>query len=151
MLFQDLSQITLIFISKKKKCRALHPLLDKLREIDLRYTWCFPVCSPGEPHAAQITISRGSTGILQLELIDLPEWYQEFCLPPMERSMPSPLFTSPDNRSSKKMKASHHGGSQAGSQAGTSNLKSHSSKVLDEYRLRRWYPLCVPVSLSKGS
>lgn len=35
-LFQDLSQITL------KNLRALRPLLDKLREKDIRYTWCFP-------------------------------------------------------------------------------------------------------------
>lgn len=36
MLFQDLPQITL------KNCRALRPLLDKLHEKDLRYTWRFP-------------------------------------------------------------------------------------------------------------
>lgn len=35
MLFHDLSQITL------KNRRALHPLLDKLRERELRYTWRF--------------------------------------------------------------------------------------------------------------
>lgn len=36
MLCQDLSQITL------RNRRGLRPLLDKLRENDLKYTWCFP-------------------------------------------------------------------------------------------------------------
>lgn len=94
MLFQDLSQITL------KNRRALRPLLDKLREKDLQYTWPFPftllvtyngrqhsLCTPGDlPEFCNS---------LQLGQIELPEWYQEFILPPPEWSPPHspPYYT----------------------------------------------------------
>lgn len=132
MLFQDLSQITL------KNRRAMRPLLDKLRERDLRYTWRFPfallVNHNGKQHILRSPVDLLEfCNALHLDPIELPEWYQEFHLPPLERSPPNSPLNSPDNRSLKKMKASRRGASQAGSQAGTPNLKPHSPRALDEY------------------
>lgn len=123
MLFHDLSQITL------KNRRALRPLLDKLREKDLRYSWRFPfallVNQNGRQH-----ILRSPEDLpdfcqaLHLEQVELPEWYQEFMLPPLERSP----FSSPDKRISKKMKSARPGGSQAG----TPNNRPHTPRGSEE-------------------
>lgn len=99
-LFQDLSQITL------KKCRALRPLLDKLREKDLRYTWRFPFALLVTHNGRQHTLRTPNDlpefcNALQIDPIDLPEWYQEFTLPPKEWSPPHSPFTSPEKHQSK--------------------------------------------------
>lgn len=119
MLFQDLSQITL------KNHRALRPLLDKLMEKDLRYSWRFPfglmVNHNGKQHILRYPEDPPDfCSTLQLGAIKLPEWYQEFLLPPLDHSSQRSPFASPDNRLSKKLRPSRHGGSQAGSLAGTS-------------------------------
>lgn len=88
---------------------------------------------------------------LQLDRIDLPDWYQEFRLPPMERSPPSSPLTSPDNRSSKKLKASRRGGVLTPAPRRVLPISSltpsgpwMSSEQEDPY------PLCVLASSPKG-
>lgn len=93
ILFQDLSQITL------KNRRALRPLLEKLKERDLKYTWRFPFALT-VPHNGQQHVLRTPTGLpdctaLNLGQTDLPEWYSDFMQAPTERSPPrSPFFYS---------------------------------------------------------
>lgn len=127
MLFHDLLQITL------KNRRALWPLLEKLREKELCYTWRFPfalivnyngkqhtLCSPEDlPEFCQA---------LQMDSAELPEWYQDFILPPLDKQQTRSPFTSPDKRHPKKMKSSRPGGSQAG----TPSNRPHSSRGFED-------------------
>lgn len=111
MLFQDLSQITL------KNRRALRPLLDKLREKDLRYTWRFPfaliVATNGHQHILRTPSDLPDfCAGLGLDPVDLPDWYAEFALPPHNRSPSRSPFSTPEKRSSKKMKSSKAGSSK---------------------------------------
>lgn len=127
MLFHDLSQITL------KNRRALRPLLDKLREKDIRYTWRFPFALLVNHNGRQHTLRSPEDlpdfcHALQIDLIELPEWYQEFLLPPRENTQARSPLTSPDKRHSKKMKPSRPGGSQAG----TPNNRPHSSRGMED-------------------
>lgn len=84
MLFHDLSQITL------KNRRALRPLLEKLREKELRYTWHFPFALMVNHNRKQHTL-RSQEDLpefcqaLQMDLVELLEWYQEFILPPLDK------------------------------------------------------------------
>lgn len=127
MLFYDLSQIML------KNCSALWPLLEKLREKDLCYTWRFPfallVNYNGKQH-----ILRSPEDLpefyqaLQLDLVELPEWYQEFILPPLDKPQLRSPLTSPDKRHPKKMKPLRSGDSQAG----TLSNRSHSSRGFED-------------------
>lgn len=117
MLFQDLSQITL------KNRRALSPLLDKLREHDLRYTWRFPfalvVTLAGKQH-----ILRSSSELpdfcegLGVERVEQPEWYQEFALPPPVRGPHTSPPTTPEKQLSKRMKHGRGGGQYSGTPNG---------------------------------
>lgn len=113
MLFQDLSQITL------RNRRALRPLLDKLRENDLKYTWHFPfaliVTQAGKQHVLRTPADLpGFYESLNLDPIALLEWYQEFAIPHAEGGPNRSPLSSPDKRTSKKMKhnrgPSLHGG-----------------------------------------
>lgn len=96
MLFQDLSQITL------KNRRALRLLLDKLT---WRFTFSLVVTLTGKQH-----ILRSPTDLpefcegLGIELIDLPEWYQEFTLPPSTRSPPTSSASTPEKQQPKHLK-----------------------------------------------
>lgn len=102
-LFQDLSQITL------KNRRALRPLLDKLREKEIRYTWRFPfallVTSDGRQHTLRTPEDLPDfCDALQLGVVELPDWYQEFIITPQVRSpLRSPLNT-PEKQHTKKQK-----------------------------------------------
>lgn len=119
-LLQDLSQITL------KNRRALRPLLDALREKDLRYTWRFPFALLVTNHGKQHTLRTPEDlpdfcSALQLGLIDLPEWYQEFTLPPKDRSQPHSPLATPEKHHSKKQRHNR----QKGLTAGPSHSKTH--------------------------
>lgn len=83
--FHELSQITL------KNRRALRPLLDKLCEKDLKYTWRFPfaliLTHNGRQHTLRIPDDLADFwDSLQLGLINLPDCYQNFILPPGKKS-----------------------------------------------------------------
>lgn len=112
MLFQDLSQITL------KNRRALRPLLEKLRAKDLRYTWRFPFALTVTYNGRQ-AILRSPADLpefceaLDLEPMDLPEWYEEILQPPLIRSPPTSPLSSPDKRLSKKHKQNKGNSSHA--------------------------------------
>lgn len=113
MLFHDLSQITL------KNRRALRPLLDKLRERDLRYTWRFPfaliVSANGHQHVLRTPADLPDfCAGLCIDPVDLPDWYADFALPPHDRSPPRSPFSTPEKRFSKKMKQGRSGGSKQG-------------------------------------
>lgn len=103
MLFQDLSQITL------RHRKALHPLLEILREKELRYMWHFPFALIVN-HGGKKHVPRTPADLLDfceamnLDIINLLKWYQEFTLPLGEKSPPRSPFSSPEKRSSKKMK-----------------------------------------------
>lgn len=127
MLFQDLLQITL------RNHRALCPLLDKLRENDLKYTWSLPfpliVTKAGKQHVLRTPPDlSGFYESLNLDPIALLEWYQEFALPRAEESPNRPPLSYPEKRSSKKMKHNRN----ASSHRGTPNPRSTSSRALDE-------------------
>ena len=116
MLFQDLSQITL------RNRRALRPLLEQLRRRDIKYTWRFPfalvVTLAGKQHILRTPPDLpGFCEALNLELMELPEWYQEFILPPLPRSPPDSPFSTPDKHRSKRPKHGRGSGSQAGTPA----------------------------------
>lgn len=87
MLFQDLSQITL------KKRRALRPLLEELRNKGMRYTWRFTFALLVTHNGRQFAL-RSPDDLeyfcsgLQLNPMELPDWYQEYRLPPPDRSPP---------------------------------------------------------------
>lgn len=65
---------------------------------------------------------------LKLDLADLPEWYQFFLLPPLERSPPFSPFISPEKCQFKKMKHNWHGRSNAG----TPNTRVHSLRAFED-------------------
>lgn len=72
MLFQDLSQITL------QNRRALRPLLEKIREKDLRYSWRFPFALMVSYNGHQHTLRTPADlpefcRALDMDQIDLPE------------------------------------------------------------------------------
>lgn len=119
MLYQDLSQITL------RNRRALRLLLDKLRKRDIRYTWHFPFALVTTISGKQLVLRTPEDlpdfcAALDLDLIDLPEWYQEFTLPPHTRSPPGSPLSTPDKQLSKKMKHGKGGGSIRGTPASRS-------------------------------
>lgn len=128
-LFQDLSQITL------KNGRALWPLLDKLWEKDLRYTWHFPfallVTHNGKQHMLRTPSDLPEfCNSLQLDQIDLPEWYQEFTLPPKDRSLPHSPLTTPEKHHSKKQKQTCHDAQLTGTPR---NRPQSSKSTLDDW------------------
>ena len=116
MLYQDLSQITL------KNRRAMCPLLEQLREREIKYTWRFPfalvVTVAGKQHTLRTpTDLPYFCEALNLEPMALPDWYQEYTLPPLSRSPPDSPFSTPDKQKSKKQKQGRGGNSQAGTPA----------------------------------
>ena len=113
LLFQDLSPITL------RNRRALRPLLDRLREKDIQYSWRFPfalvVSSNGQQHTLRTPADLPEfCDALGLDPVDVPDWYAEFLHPLPERSPPTSPLSTPDARLSKKAKHSKGGGSRAG-------------------------------------
>lgn len=114
--------------------RALRPFLDKLREKDMRYTWRFPFALLVTHNGRQHTLRSPEDlpefcNAVHLGPVNLPEWYQEFRIPPLERSPPCSTFVSPEKHLSKKMKQ----GGQRSSVAGTPhNNRAHSSRALDD-------------------
>lgn len=109
MLFQDLSQITL------RNRRALGPLLEKLRERDLRYTWRFPIAFNVSHNGHQFTLHTPADlpefcEALDLGEIELPDWYAEFLHPLPTRSPPDSPLSTPDKRPTKKSKQGRGGG-----------------------------------------
>lgn len=113
MLFQDLSQITL------RNRRALRPLLEKLREKELRYSWRFPFALTVTYNGRQCTLRTPADlsdfcAALDLDPINLPEWYADYLQPPLERTPPSSPSTTPDKRLSKKYKHSRGSSSKLG-------------------------------------
>lgn len=109
MLFQDLSQITM------KNRRALRPLLEKLRDRDLKYTWRFPfaliVSVSGHQHILRTPSDLPDfCAGLGFDLVDLPGWYADFVLPPHDRSRTRSPFSTPEKRLPKKMKHGKAGG-----------------------------------------
>lgn len=130
MLFQDLSQITL------RNRRALHPLLDKLREKEIKYTWIFPfalvVTLTGKQHILHTPMDLPDFyDLLNLDPIPLPEWYQECALPRSEGGPHRSLISSPDKWASKRPKQSR-GTSSLG---GTPNSKVAPSRASEEDEL----------------
>lgn len=128
MLFQDLSQVTL------RNRRALRPLLDKLRELDLRYTWRFPfalvVKLAGKQHILRSpAVLPDFCAGLGLDRVELPDWYQEFALPPPTRSPHSTPSSTPEKQFSKRMKHGRGGGQHSG----TPNRRQmpHGSQVAE--------------------
>lgn len=122
-----LSQITL------KNQRALCPLLDKLREKQITYTWRFPfalvVTHTGKQHILRTLIDLPDFyESLNLEPIALPDWYQEFVLPWSEGGPQRSPISSPDKRASKRSKHSRG----PSSHGGTPNSKNASSRALEE-------------------
>lgn len=113
--------------------RALRPLLDRLGEQDLRYTWQFHfalvVTQAGKQHILRTPADlQGFFDSLKLDSVALPEWCQEFALPRADGGPPRSPFSTPDKRASKKMKQ-HRG---LGSLRGMPNAKPASSRALEE-------------------
>ena len=113
MLFQDLSQITL------KNRRALRPLLDKLRERDMRYSWKFPFALSVTSGGRQPTLRdpdglRDFCAALELDYVSLPDWYAEFLGPQPESSPLRSPFSTPEKRFHKRLKPHRMDGSKAG-------------------------------------
>lgn len=103
-LFQDLSHITL------KNRRALRPLLEVLRERGIPYRLKFPFTFNATYKGKQCYLHMPEDIAifciqLNLLLIDLPEWYQEFRVPTFGNTPPHSLQASPSKPpSSKKSK-----------------------------------------------
>lgn len=51
---------------------------------------------------------------LDLDLVELPDWYADFVLPPHDRSPTRSPFSTPEKRLPKKMKHGKAGGSETG-------------------------------------
>lgn len=110
MLFQDLSQITL------KKRRALRPLLDKLRDRDLKYSWRFlfalVVSSNVHQHILRTPAELPNfCAGLRMDFVDLPDWYADFTLPPTNQTHSQ--LSTPEKRIPKKMRHGKAGGSKS--------------------------------------
>lgn len=80
-IFQDLSNITL-------QCRKeLRPHLDLLRSKPITYHWKFPFCllATSQGRTANLRVPEDLDhfcNILEIPIIDLLDWYSDFCLPP---------------------------------------------------------------------
>lgn len=84
-IFQDLSNITL------QRRRELRPLLDVLRARNLVYRWKFPFCLSVSQngHTDNLRVPEDLEHFctsLKIPLVDLPDWYSDFCLPPLRRA-----------------------------------------------------------------
>lgn len=95
-LFQDLSPITLGYR------RALHPLLEVLREHSFSYRWKFPfalsVTHNGNQHILKTPDDLPMfCEALQIPPMDLPDWYREFRFPKLSHSPPVALHSTPTN------------------------------------------------------
>lgn len=110
-LFQDLSHITL------QNRRAMRPMITALKEKGIPYRWRFPFALnatfAGKQHYLRMPEDIPTfCEQLQLPLIDLPEWYKEFRIPPQGSSPPTTPQASPSRpSSSKKAKADKYTGS----------------------------------------
>lgn len=83
-IFQDLSNITL-------QRRELKPLLDILRSKAIVYRWKFPFClsATANGHTVNLGVPEDLEHFcttLNIPLIELPDWYSDFRLPPMRRA-----------------------------------------------------------------
>lgn len=100
-LFQDLSNITL------QRRREMRPLLDVLRARNIIYRWKFPFClsASHNGHIANLRVPEDLEHFctsLNLPLVDLPDWYSDFRLPPFRRTTSMDGITEAGNFSNRR-------------------------------------------------